>query len=204
MLEILLLNLEKVEKIIKVFENVKKHIVGDEKAAAEDLKEVSDELIKFLQATQTEISNLQALDLSSSAGKAASRRVLFDLQSGLMGPRIAAASGSCQKIDFIYRNNLSPFFRRILKNFVTEFDETEKTFSEMTNFDTSIIAATKELEDYLSPIANKLFNMMDVEDPALMSYHNQISKDLTPIRVALNKNVVMFLNLRNEFEKMAS
>ena len=204
MLTLLQLALDKSDNLLSIFEKAKKFLVGDKKKAAEELQKVAEEMMKFLVITQEEISNFQGLDFSTGPGSAHARKVFYDIQSGMMGVRVVAASGSCNEIKLIYQYYLSTWFKDVFGDLSSEFMEVEKIFTDLFYYDTNIIGATSELEDYLKKKSMPLLQMLDTGDQNLMPFYHEASNELLTIRKKLSDLLSRFLVLKNEFKLLAS
>lgn len=204
MLVLLEMVLTKSEELLSVFEKAKKFLVGDKKTAADQLQRVSDEMMKFLVATQEEISNFQGLDFSSSSGIAQARKVLYDILSGMMEVRVIAASGSCNEIKMIYDCQLKTWFKDNFSGLSDEFGEVEKIFSALVDYDNNLTQATRSLKDYLTEKSEKILEMIEKGDQNLMSFHHQTSTELLAIRQKLSTLLSRFLHLKNEFKILSA
>jgi hypothetical protein len=202
MLDLLTGTIDLSEKLATLFEKVKHKITGNEKEAADNLQKVSDEIMKFFVATQEEVSAFQSLDFTSNLNNSTARKVLFDLQSGMLQVRIAEASGSCQKINSIYQQHLKRWFMDIFHEDSDDYKETEFIFQQLTGYDLSMLEATKELERYLIPKAESMLEMLDAGDPSLSSLHNDVSTELLATRIRLSQIIKTFIELRNSFAQI--
>jgi hypothetical protein len=203
MLDILNGTIDLGKKATDLFASLKTKLKGDEAAAGKDLNEVLDELIKFYTATQKEISDFQSLDLANPGNLQETKRVLYDIQSGAMGIRIAEASGSCAKIKRIYEKHLDTWFQRVFKNETAKYREVRHLFSNLLDLDMNMVQATKDLEDYLSEKAQAVMKLVYNSDTNVITYHNKVSVELLETRKGLSHVVKQLVELKNDFAQSA-
>ena len=205
MFDILKGTIEMGEKLVKALKLLKTKIKGNKSAAVGDLNLALDEILKFYTATQDEISNFQSLDLSRSENLSVNKKTLFDIQSGMMGVRIAEAKGSCSKIGRIYDKHLDTWFQKTFGSGSPEYIEIQHVFKQLSAYDFSMIEATKELTRYLDPICDELLKMITGNDMTdAVSFHNETSDELMPVRKEISKVATQMVDLRNDFEDIAS
>jgi uncharacterized coiled-coil DUF342 family protein len=202
MLDILKGTIELGEKLAKLFKSVKIKITGNEKTAAADLNIVIDELRKFYDAIQSEISDFQSLDFSDSANISKNKRTLFDMQSGTMNVRISDASGSCSKIKRIYDSHLDTWFKKTFQNEDQKYLEIQHIFKQLSEYDLSMIEATNDLVRYLSPKCDEILKMMTENDKdKIIAYHDSISNELLETRKKISEVAKQLIDFKNEFLK---
>jgi hypothetical protein len=205
MLDILNGTIELGEKLFNILVSLKGQIKGDKSAAAKDLQLVIDEIIKFYKITQGEISNFQSIDFTDSGNLAANKKILFDIQSGEMNVRISEASGSCAKIKRIYNSHLDSWFLQVFHNENQNYVQVQHLFKQLSDYDFSMIEATKDLEKYLQPKANSFLSMLLVNDTNnLIAAHSDVTKELMNVRVKLSQVIKQLVDIKNEFQSIAN
>lgn len=204
MLDILNGTIELGVKLFNLLSSIKNQIKGDKTSASKDLQGVIDEIIKFYKITQEEISNFQSIDFTNSGNLSANKKTLFDIQSGEMNVRIAEASGSCAKISRIYDSHLDLWFRQIFNSKNENYIQVQHLFKQLSEYDFSMIEATKDLEKYLQPKANSMLSMLLANDIHNLNIeHNSISVELMPVRMKLSQVTKQLVDMRNEFQTIA-
>jgi hypothetical protein len=192
------------EKLADLLKSVQQNLVGNKEQAAKELVLVIDEVVKFYQVAQEEMSSFQNMNFSDPTHSMAGKKILLDIQSGMMQVRIAEASGSCAKIKRVYESHLDTWFLRIFGKESVQYMDTQKIFNELSAYDISMIEAAKNLETYFTDkSAHMLIFLSEHNTTKLIEYHTLTIQEVTETRKKLSLVVKQLVDLKNDFFQSA-
>ena len=198
-LNILKSTIELVKEVGSFLTTVKDNVWGNEHASYDKLNETLDEIAKFFEATQSEISDYQSLEFSDSNTRQGNKKLLYDLEGGMLRVRIEAARGHCSKIKLIYENYLDKWFREVFGN-SSEYNTIHTLFLELSVYDVNMFAATDELQKFIKNEAVAVLNFVEQKDYTAADEQIIASRaTLSPIRQSISELLTNLLILKNKF-----
>lgn len=202
-LSILKSTIETVKELGSVLSSVKDKIWGNEDAAYDRLSEALEEIAKFFEAVQKEISNYQSLEFSDPKDLRDNKVVLYDLEGGMMAARIESARGHCHKIKLIYDNYLEKWFRSVFGS-QKEYNDLNNLFMELSVHDANMFQATEQLETFLKNEATAVLDFVNAKDYAGADRQILSSRGvLSPTRQSISELLRTIMGLRNDFLKVS-
>lgn len=198
-LNILKSTIELVREFGDFLVTVKDTVWGNPHAAYDKLNETLDEVVKFFEATQSEISSYQSLEFTDSSTRQENKKILYDLEGGMLKARIEEARGHCKKIKLIYETYLDKWFKEIFGN-STEYNTISNLFLQLSVYDTNMFMATEQLQEFIKEEAEIVLNFIDQKDYSSADARITAARtQLKPIRQSISELLTNLLSLKSKF-----
>ncbi len=126
---------------------VKSKLVGQPDPAASKLLAVLSEISKIYLAFEEELTGYLALTLEKAELKD-DKKVLIKLEGGKVAARMKDAKGHCTRIYNIFKQYLSPWFKRVLNS--SEVSMMEDLFNDMSLTDGVMLRVIEQVANWLA------------------------------------------------------
>ena len=173
--------------------------------AAEKLAEVLAELVKTVEALDTEMVRYLSLHFHDADSVAQGRAVLLGMEVGQSAIRINEARGHCHKIKHIYSKYLEKRFNRLFAKSTAELNKLRTVFDGLGTTDDYMIAAMHEVSAWLETEAGATLDLVDADDlsAANMRIH-QARIDVKPARKQLVERAAKLRSYQADFIQTAA